>query len=222
MKKTVLSIFVVSALVFTSCKKATEGAKNLKDATVETAGEAADATKDAANAVVDGAKDATKTVVDATKDGANAVVDGAKDAANSAVDATKDAANAAVNNVKDAANTAVDSAKDAANTAVDSAKDAANKAVEGAKDMVSSKLEGVTIPKFSNPAVTENLKEYAAYAKDYVAAKGNALKISQLAPKGAELLAKGKKLASGLNAAELTKYNSVIATIKSKLTAAGK
>lgn len=211
MKKTVLSIFVVSALVFTSCKKATEGAKNLKDATVETAGEAADATKDAANAVVDGAKDATKTVVDATKDGANAVVDGAKDAANSAVDATKDAANAAVNNVKDAANTAVDSAKDAA-----------NKAVEGAKDMVSSKLEGVTIPKFSNPAVTENLKEYAAYAKDYVAAKGNALKISQLAPKGAELLAKGKKLASGLNAAELTKYNSVIATIKSKLTAAGK
>ncbi|WP_298763228.1 hypothetical protein [uncultured Polaribacter sp.] len=211
MKKTVLSIFVVSALVFTSCKKATEGAKNLKDATVETAGEAADATKDAANAVVDGAKDATKTVVDATKDGANAVVDGAKDAANSAVDATKDAANAAVNNVKDAANTAVDSAKDAANTAV-----------EGAKDMVSSKLEGVTIPTFSNPAVTENLKEYAAYAKDYIAAKGNTLKISQLAPKGAELLAKGKELSSSLNAAELTKYNSVIATIKSKLTAAGK
>ncbi|MCL7764291.1 hypothetical protein MPF19_12765 [Polaribacter sp. Z014] len=184
MKKIVLSIFVVGALMFSSCKKATEGAKELKDATTEAAGTVANEAKDAANVVAEGASDA-----------ANAVADGAKEAATKVKDGATDAANAVV---------------EGAESAVEGAKEA----VSGAKD---SALAGITIPSFANEAVTKNLTEYATYAKDYIAANGNLGKISALAPKGAALLAEGKKLASKLDASELMKYKSVLSTIQSKM-----
>ena len=80
-------------------------------------------------------------------------------------------------------------------------------------DMIESALEGVKIPSFSNEAVTENLKAYASYAKDYIAADGNLGKISAMATKGAGLLAKGKELASKLDVKEMAKYKSVLYTI---------
>ena len=190
MKKTVLCVLVAGSLLATSCKEAKKGATDLKDATIETAGKAADATTEAAEDVANGAKDAANTVAEGASNATDAVVDGAKDAAN----------------------TVAEGASSAANTVAEGAKEA----VSGAKD---SALEGVTIPEFSNEAVTENLTKYAAYAKNYIAANGNMAKIAALAPKGAALLAKGKELASNLNATELAKYKSVLSTIQSKMAA---
>ncbi|MEE9407110.1 MAG: hypothetical protein V3V28_03435 [Polaribacter sp.] len=112
---------------------------------------------------------------------------------------------------------AVEATKDAGTTVVDGAKDAANAVVDKAQGMVESALEGVSIPEFANEAVTKNLTEYAAYAKDYIAANGNLGKISALAPKGAALLVKGKELASKLDVKELAKYKSVLSAIQSKM-----
>ena len=80
MKKVILSALVVGSLLATSCKKAKEAGKDLKDATVEVAKDGANAVKDGANAVAEGAKD-----------GANAVVDGAKDLAAKAGEAVSSA-----------------------------------------------------------------------------------------------------------------------------------
>jgi hypothetical protein len=132
-------------------------------------------------------------------------------------DATVETAGSAVDATTDAAGAVADGAKDAAGTAVDGAKDAANAVVDKASEMVSSALEGVSIPSFANEAVTKNLTEYAAYAKDYIAANGNLAKISALAPKGAALLAKGKELASKLDVKEMAKYKSVLSAIQSKM-----
>ncbi|ARV16240.1 hypothetical protein [Polaribacter sp. SA4-12] len=115
------------------------------------------------------------------------------------------------------AGSAVDATTDAAGAVADGAKDAANAVVDKASEMVSSALEGVSIPSFANEAVTKNLTEYAAYAKDYIAANGNLAKISALAPKGAALLAKGKELASKLDVKEMAKYKSVLSAIQSKM-----
>ena len=163
----------------------------------EGAKELKDATTEAAGTVANEAKDAANVVAEGASDAANAVADGAKEAATKVKDGATDAANAVV---------------EGAESAVEGAKEA----VSGAKD---SALEGVTIPEFSNEAVTENLTKYAAYAKNYIAANGNMAKIAALAPKGAALLAKGKELASKLNVSELAKYKSVLSTIQSKMAA---
>lgn len=112
---------------------------------------------------------------------------------------------------------AVEATKEAATTVVDGVKDTAEAIVDKVEGEQESALEGITIPTFSNEAVTENLTKYAAYAKEYIAANGNLGKISALAPKGAELLAKGKELASKLDAKELAKYKSVLSAIQSKM-----
>mgnify|MGYP000076600563 CR=1 FL=1 len=85
------------------------------------------------------------------------------------------------------------------------------------KKGLTSALEGITIPNFSNEAVSKNLLEYAQYAKNYVDAKGNLAKITGMAAKGASLLKEGKVLASKLDASELTKYKSVLSQIQSKM-----
>ena len=96
-------------------------------------------------------------------------------------------------------------------------KEEAKDVVEKVKKEIASALEGVTIPEFSNEAVTKNLQAYAQYAKDYVAANGNVVKITGMAAKGASLLKEGKALASKLDASELTKYKSVLSQIQSKM-----
>ena len=132
-------------------------------------------------------------------------------------DVTVETAGSAVDATTDAAGAVADGAKEAVGTVADEAKDAANAVVDKASKMVSSALEGVSIPSFSNEAVTKNLTDYAAYAKDYIDAKGNLGKISTLAPKGAALLAKGKELASKLDVKEMAKYKSVLSAIQSKM-----
>ena len=151
------------------------------------------------------------------KKGASDLKDVTVETAGSAVDATTDAAGVVADGAKDAAGTVVDGAKDAAGAVVEGTKDAANAVADKASEMVSSALEGVSIPSFTNEAVTKNLTDYAAYAKDYIAAKGNLGKISALAPKGAALLAKGKELASKLDVKEMAKYKSVLSAIQSKM-----
>ena len=118
---------------------------------------------------------------------------------------------------KEVSNKTIDATKKVTTKVVDGAKDVTKKVVDGAKDVVASVLGGVKIPKFSNPEVTKNLTEYAAYAKDYIAANGNVAKITTMGKKGAELLAKGKVLASKLDAKELGKYKSVLSAIQSKM-----
>jgi len=164
--------------------------------------EAAKGANDLKNVTVE----TTGSAVDATTDAAGAVTEGAKEAAVKVTDGVKDVAGA----VKEGA-------KDAAATVVDGAKDAANSVADKATKMVSSALEGVSIPSFSNEAVTKNLTDYASYAKDYIAADGSLGKIAALAPKGAALLAKGKELASSLDVKELAQYKSVLSAIQSKM-----
>ncbi|PQJ71884.1 hypothetical protein [Polaribacter butkevichii] len=151
------------------------------------------------------------------KKGATDLKDATVETAGKAADATTEAAGAVAEGAKEAAGTVAEGATDAANAVVEGAENA----VEGVKDAVSdakdSALAGITIPSFSNEAVTKNLTEYAAYAKDYIAANGNLAKISALAPKGAALLAKGKELASKLDAKEMAKYKSVLSAIQSKM-----
>ena len=145
---------------------------------------------------------------------------GASDLKDVTVETTSNAAGTVVDGAKDATNAVVDGAKDATNAVVDEAKDATNAVVDKASGMINSAIGGVSIPSFANEAVTKNLTEYAAYAKDYIAANGNLAKISALAPKGAALLAKGKELSSKLDATELAKYKSVLSAIKAKMSPA--
>ena len=135
-------------------------------------------------------------------------------------DATVETAGSAAAATTDAAGAVVDGAKEAGSAVADGAKDAANAVVNKATEAVSSALGGVSIPSFANEAITKNLTEYAAYAKDYIAANGNLAKISALAPKGAALLAKGKELASKLNVQDMAKYKSVLSAIQSKMAPA--
>lgn len=108
MKKIVLSIMVVGSLLATSCKEVKDGAKDLKDSTVEAADNAADATKDGATKLVDGAKGVAADAVDATKEGAEKLVEGAENAANATIDATKEGANKLVDGAKEAVASALD------------------------------------------------------------------------------------------------------------------
>ena len=96
-------------------------------------------------------------------------------------------------------------------------KEEVKEAVEETKKVLTSALEGITIPSFSNEAVSKNLLEYAQYAKNYIDANGNLAKITGMAAKGATLLKEGKALASKLDASELTKYKSVLSQIQSKM-----
>lgn len=185
MKKIVLPMLFVGALLATSCKEAKKEASDLKNATVEATKSAAEGAKDAAGNVAHGAKDAAEHVVES---------------------------------VKDAAGNVVEEAKDAAGNVVNDAKDAAKNMTDKASEMVNSTLSGVNIPVLSNRAVTENLTSYAANAKELIAAKGNVIKTTKLAKKGAELLQEGKKLSSTLKPAELTKYKSALSAIQAKIS----
>jgi hypothetical protein len=83
--------------------------------------------------------------------------------------------------------------------------------------MIESALDGITIPKFENEKVTKHLQDYASYAKDYIASKGDVLKKPALVKKGAELLAEGKSLVSSLDEKSAAKFKSVMSAIQSKM-----
>lgn len=121
--------------------------------------------------------------------------------------------------VKDAKETAVEVVEKAADKTTEAVKDA-EAVVEKATEAVKSALEGVSIPSFGNEKVEEHLKNYASYANDYIAAKGDVLKNASLAKKGVELTAKGKELVATLDAEGVKKYNSVMNAIMSKMAPA--
>ena len=78
MKKVILTMCVAGTLLATSCKKAKEDAKDVKDATVEVVDKAAEATKEGAESVKDAVMDAADAVTD--------TVEGAKSAVQSAIE----------------------------------------------------------------------------------------------------------------------------------------
>ncbi len=110
-----------------------------------------------------------------------------------------------------------DAAKEVKKEVVIKAKEEVKDVKNVVADAVNSALDGVKIPSFSNAEVTENLKAYAAYAKDYIAADGNVVKITAMASKGIALVKKGKELASTLGADEMKKFKGVMSMIQSKM-----
>jgi hypothetical protein len=83
-----------------------------------------------------------------------------------------------------------------------------------------SGLVGITIPSFSNEKIVENLKSYALYARDYIAANGSISKIASLAPKGKKLLDEGRDIAAKLPEHEQAMYAKVMSQIQSKMAPA--
>lgn len=78
MKKLVLSVLVVVALVMTSCGKAKEAADKTADAAKEAVEKTGDAVKNAADKTADAAKEAVEKTGEAVKEGAEAVKEGAE------------------------------------------------------------------------------------------------------------------------------------------------
>ncbi|MDE0536021.1 hypothetical protein [Tenacibaculum sp. L6] len=157
MKKVILSVFVVGALLATSCKNTKEEAK-------------------------DAATDAVEAVENATEE--------ATDAATKAVEETKEAAGEAA------------------------------EATEEAVESVKSAIEGIEIPQFEDPKVGEYLQTYSQYAKDYIEAKGDVVKNTELAKKGVELATQAKDIVANLDEAAAEKFNSVMTAIQSKMAPA--
>lgn len=75
----------------------------------------------------------------------------------------------------------------------------------------------ITIPEFSNDAVVENLKSYALYARDYIAADGNVAKITGMAATGKKLLDEGREMVAKLPKEDQDNYAKVIAQIQAKM-----
>ncbi|WBX76129.1 hypothetical protein PG911_16055 [Tenacibaculum ovolyticum] len=73
MKKVILTMCVAGALLATSCKNEKEGAKDVKDTTVEAVEKATEATTEAATKVVEGAEKATEAVAEGAEKATEAV-----------------------------------------------------------------------------------------------------------------------------------------------------
>lgn len=117
-------------------------------------------------------------------------------------------------------NSAAAATTEAAGAVVDGAKATTDAVVDKAASAVTSALAGIEIPSFANEAVTKNLTEYAAYAKDYLAANGNVAKITALAAKGQELAKKGAELIPSLSKEDQAKYSKTLTAIMSKMAPA--
>lgn len=120
--------------------------------------------------------------------------------------------------VKQGTEETVEATKEATKDAVEATKKAATDVVK----TVESAIEGVSIPEFKDPKVGEYVKEYADYAKDYIAAKGDVVKNADLAKKATELAAKGQEVLKGLDAEDTKKYSTVMNSIMSKMADAAK
>ncbi len=124
---------------------------------------------------------------------------------------------------------AASDAKTTTENVVKETEDAAKKVVEETKETVTeaagevqSALEGITIPEFKNPKITEFLKTYSEYAKEYLSANGDVAKITKLSAKGAELSKQGQALSGALDAESAPKYAKVMQAIMSKMAPAAK
>lgn len=122
--------------------------------------------------------------------------------------------------LKDATEAVATEAAEATEDAADAVAEGVEDAADAVSDAFDSALEGVTIPTFENEEVTEHLKAYADYAKEYIAAGGDVVKNADLAKKGTELAAKGKELVASLDEESAAKFKSVMSAIQSKMAPA--
>lgn len=110
-------------------------------------------------------------------------------------------------------------AKEETKNAVEAAVEKTEEVAGEVAKSVESALDGVSIPSFDNKEVEDHLKNYATYAKECIAAKGDALKSASIAKKGAELASKGAELIKNLDAESKEKFNSVMSAIQAKMSA---
>lgn len=129
---------------------------------------------------------------------------------------TKEEAKDAATDAVEAVENATEEATDAATKAVEETKEATEEAVESVK----SAIEGIEIPQFEDPKVGEYLQTYSQYAKDYIEAKGDVVKNTELAKKGVELATQAKDIVANLDEAAAEKFNSVMTAIQSKMAPA--
>lgn len=126
---------------------------------------------------------------------------------------------------KEGAEKTVEATKKVADETSAAVKEGAEALKEGAEKVaktVESAISGVSIPEFKDPKVGEYVAEYANYAKDYIDAKGDVLKNTDLAKRSTELVTKGQKILQGLDAEETKKYTTVMNSIMSKMADAAK
>lgn len=119
-------------------------------------------------------------------------------------------------NTKEDAKDATKEAVEAVEKATEEAKEATEEAVEA----MESAIEGIEIPEFEDPKVGEYLQSYSQYAKDYIEAKGDVVKNSELAKKGVELATQAKDIVANLDEEAAKKFNSVMTAIQSKMAPA--
>ncbi len=147
----------------------------------------------------------------------------AKKAGNELKESTENVVNKTTEATKNAANEVVDATKKAVEKTGEKVEEVGKKIEEAVIDtkteqaIAVAKEMGIEIPTFKKPELTQNLANYAVYAKDYLATKGNVTEIAKLAPKGKELLTKGKELLNGLDAETTKKYTAVLNAIQSKM-----
>lgn len=123
------------------------------------------------------------------------------------------------NEAKDAKETTIEAVETATEEATEAVEEV-EAATEEATEAVETAFEGITIPEFKDPKVGEYLKSYSEYAQNYIDAKGDVLKNTELAKKGVELAAKGKEIVATLDAEGTKKFNSVMSAIQSKMAPA--
>ena len=141
----------------------------------------------------------------------------ANDVKGAAVEATEKVAEetkAAADKVAEATGEAAEKVAEGAEKAAEDVKEA----VDGAKEAVQNAVAGITIPEFKDPKVGEYLTEYAKYAEDFAAAKGDALKQTSLAKKGADLATKAQGIVGSLDAESAKKFSDVMTAIQAKMT----
>lgn len=98
-------------------------------------------------------------------------------------------------------------------------KEGATKATEAANEAVKaveSAVAGISIPNFEDPKLTEYVKSYAEYAKEYIDAKGDVLK-NGLGEKGAKLAEQAKTAFSNLSESDTKKYTEFMSKISAKM-----
>lgn len=126
---------------------------------------------------------------------------------------TKEAAKDVKNSTENVANDVKEGAQKTVEATKEVAKDAA--------DAVESAITGISIPKFEDPKLTEYVKSYTEYAKEYIDAKGDVLK-SGLGEKGAKLAEQAKTAFSNLSPNDAKKYTEFMSAVNTKMHEATK
>jgi len=130
----------------------------------------------------------------------------------------KEAGDTLKNGATSVVNEGTDALKNGADAVANEAGDLAGKATDAVKSAVG--LDGIEIPDFKDPKVGAYLTEYAAYAKEYIAAGAEGYKNTDLMKKGTDLATKAQDVIKGLDAESAQKFSKVLTAITSKMAPA--